>query len=220
MSQIPTPTAKRLRRPSWGDSRLVVGILLVLLSATLGARLIASMDDRVPVYVAARDLVVGDSVETGDLARVDVRLDDGVAPYLSAGSALAPGQVVLRDLRAGELVPRGAVGASTALDVQVLTVSVDAVSATGLRSGGLVDVFVSDVPAGSERGAKRKATRALEGVGVAGVLGASNSFGGAAKTSVRLYVPRNKVQGLIEAIDSGAKITLVPAPGRGQGEGS
>lgn len=214
MSQLPTPTAKRLRRPSWRDSRLLAGVLLVLLAATLGARLVASMDDRVPVYMATRNLVVGDRVDETALTRVDVRLADGVAPYLSASAPLVPGQFVLRDVRAGELVPQVAVGSGDTLDVQLVTVSVEAVSATALQAGALVDVFLSDVPAGSEHGAKPTARRALEGVGIAAVLGASNSLGSAARTSVQLYVPRGEVQRLIEAVDGGAKVTLVPAPGR------
>jgi hypothetical protein len=220
MSQIPTPTAHRLRRPSWRDSRLVLGVLLVLLAATLGARLVASMDDRVPVYIATRNLVPGDALDEAALARVDVRLDDGVAPYVSAGAPLAPGQFVLREVRAGELVPEAAIGSGATLEVQLVTVSVETVSATGLRAGSLVDVFLSDVPAGSEHGTKPTAKRALEGVGVAAVLGASNSFGSAARTSVQLYVPRGAVQHLIEAVDGGAKVTLVPVAGRAGGAGS
>lgn len=216
MSQLPTPTAKRLRRPSLWDSRLVVGILLVLVAATLGARVVASSDDRLPVYVATRDLVAGDRVDEAALDRVDVRLDDGVAAYLSAGAPLASGQFVLRDLRAGELVPAAAIGAASSLDTQLVTVSVDAVSATALRAGTLVDVFLSDVPAGSEHGAKPKAVRALEGVGVASVLGSSDSFGSTAKRSVQLYVPRAQVKHVIESVDGGAKVTLVPVPGQVQ----
>ena len=35
MSDLPTPTASRLRSPSWRDSRLLVGVLLVLVSTVL-----------------------------------------------------------------------------------------------------------------------------------------------------------------------------------------
>lgn len=222
MSQTspPTPTAKRLRRPSWRDRRLVVGVLLVLLATILGARLVASMDDRVPVYVASRNLVVGDRLDQAALRSVKVRLDEGVAPYLSAATPLPTGQFVLRDLRAGELVPSAAVGLGTALQVQLVTVSVDAVSATGLQAGSFADVFLSAVPAGSEHGAKPVARRALEAVGVAAVLDTATGFGSAAKTSVQLYVPRAEVQRLIEAIDGGAKVTLVPVPGRAEATGS
>src|SRR6478609_5561929 len=72
MTELARPTAKRLQRPSWRDSRLVAGVLLVLLAATLGAKAVASADDRVPVWAAAADLVVGDRVDEGSFARVDV----------------------------------------------------------------------------------------------------------------------------------------------------
>ena len=76
MSELPRPAAKRLRRPSWRDSRLLVGVLLVLLAATLGARAVAAADDRVPVWVAAGDLVAGDAVGVDGLrSRWSPRID-------------------------------------------------------------------------------------------------------------------------------------------------
>lgn len=220
MTDLPKPTAQRLQRPSWRDSRLVVGVLLVLVSATLGARVLSSADDRVPMYVATHDLVAGDPVEESSFARVDVRLASGMTSYLPADAPAPVGQFLLRDVRQGELVPGSAVGPASRLKVRLLTVSVDAVSASGLTAGSLVDVFISDVPEGSEHDAKPTASRALEDVGIAAVLGASSSFGSSARTSVQLYVPEGKVQHLIEATDGGAKVTLVPVPGRGAGAGS
>ncbi|MEO6999355.1 MAG: hypothetical protein ABI112_14840, partial [Terracoccus sp.] len=60
MTELAKPVAKRLQRPSWRDSRLLVGVLLVLVAATLGAKAVASTDDRVPMWVASGDLVAGD----------------------------------------------------------------------------------------------------------------------------------------------------------------
>lgn len=219
-TELPTPAAKRLQRPSWRDSRLVIGVLLVLVAATLGARVVASADDRVPMYVANRDLVAGDVVDGSAFTSVDVQLGTSVAGYLGATAPVPSGQFLLRDLRKGELVPRSAVGPAASLDRQVLTVNVDAVSATGLRAGTVVDVFISDVEAGSRHDARPTAKRALEGAGVAAVLGGSSSFGTSARTSVQLYVPRDRVRELIEAIDGGAKVTLVPVPGSGSGADS
>ena len=90
MTELARPTAKRLTRPSWRDSRLVIGVLLVLVAATLGAKAVASADDRVPVWAAADDLVVGDRVEASSLTRVDVLLADGSVPYLSADAPRRP----------------------------------------------------------------------------------------------------------------------------------
>ena len=216
-TELPNPTAKRLQRPSWRDSRLVLGVLLVLVAATLGARVVASADDRVPMYAANRDLVAGDLVDGSSFTRVDVRLGPGVATYVTATAPVPTGQFLLRDLRRGELVPASALGPATSLDRQVLTLSVDAVSTTGLGAGAVVDVFISDVEEGGKHDAKPTAKRVLEGVGVAAVLGGGSSFGASARTSVQLFVPRDRVREVIEAVDGGAKVTLVPVPGSGSG---
>lgn len=213
MTELPTPTAKRLQLPSWRDSRLVVGVLLVLVAASLGAKLVGSADDRMPVYVAGVDLAAGDEVTSSTFRRVDVQLGDGAAEYLSALGAPPEGTFLLRDLRAGELVPASALGSAVEVGVQRLTVPVDSVSAAGLVRGSRVDVYVSDTPTGAPSDAKPKAVRALESVAVVEVLSARSGLGSGSASSVQLYVPSADVQTLVEAIDAGAKITLVPVPG-------
>src|SRR3954454_17644522 len=84
MTELARPSAKRLQRPSWRDSRLVVGLLLVVVAATLGAKAVASADDRVPVWVAAGNLVAGDEVQDASFVRADVQLADGMNAYLGA----------------------------------------------------------------------------------------------------------------------------------------
>ncbi len=213
MTELAKPAAKRLQRPSWRDSRLVVGILLVLVSAALGAKLVGSADDREPVYVAAVDLAAGDEVTSSVLRRVDVQIGDGAAEYLSALGTPQVGSFVLRDVRAGELVPASALGSATEVGVQRVTVPVDAVSASGLVRGTRVDVYVSDTPTGAPSDAKPKAERALESVAVVEVLAGRGGLGSASASSVQLYVPTTDVPSLVEAIDAEAKITLVPVPG-------
>ena len=213
MTELPKPQAKRLQRPSWKDSRLVVGVLLVLLAATLGAKAVSSADDRVPHYVAADNLAAGDPVTAASFTRVDVRLDDAVADYQLADAAVPEGKFLLRDLRKGELVPSSAVGSAQDLTTQRLTVRVDAVSATGLAKGSVVDVYVSAVPVGAPTRAKPAAAKALQSVSVAEVLTGSGGFGSNATTSVQLYVPKDKVQSIVEAIDAESTLTLVPVAG-------
>lgn len=212
MSELPRPAAKRLRRPSWRDSRLLVGVLLVLLAATLGARAVAAADDRVPVWVAAGDLVAGDVVTADGLRAVDVRLADDMDSYLAATSAPPPGSLVLRDVRAGELLPRSAVGTADELDVQRVTVSADTVSTTGLVRGSRVDLYVTPkARVGADE--PPSTTRVLSAAGVAAVAPAGGGFGANATTSVQLFVPTASVQDVVEAVDGGAKLTLVPVAG-------
>ena len=79
MSDLPTPTASRLRSPSWRDTRLLVGVLLVLVSTVLGSVVVARADDRVPVYAAKGQVAPGQRLTESDVVRVDVLLGDGAA---------------------------------------------------------------------------------------------------------------------------------------------
>lgn len=222
MTELASPSAKRLQRPSWRDSRLVVGLLLVVVAATLGAKAVASADDRVPVWVAASNLVAGDKVEEASFSRADVRLADGMNGYLAADAPAPTGSFMLRDVRAGELVPASAVGGADGVDVQRVTVRADAMSTTGLARGSRVDVFVTPKASTASETATTttRTTKVLESAAVAAVLTSTGGFGSGSMTSVQIYVPSDKVQPLVEAVDADAKLTLVPAVGAAVGGGA
>lgn len=220
MTELASPSAKRLQRPSWRDSRLVVGVLLVVVAATLGAKAVASADDRVPVWVAAGNLVAGDEVEQTSFTRADVRLADGMTAYLPADAPAPTGAFMLRDVRAGELVPVSAVGGADAVDVQRVTVRADAMSTSGLARGSRVDVFVTPKAASGSDSDTSPTKKVLESAAVAAVLTSSGGFGAGSMTSVQIYVPSDKVQPLVEAVDGEAKLTLVPSVGAATGGGA
>ncbi|HET8987813.1 MAG TPA: hypothetical protein VFN43_04805 [Humibacillus sp.] len=220
MTELARPAAKRLQRPSWRDSRLVVGVLLVLVAATLGAKAVARADDRVPVWAAAADLVEGDRVEASSFTRVDVILGDGSVAYLSADGPAPTGSFVMRDVRAGELVPASAVGSPSDVDVRRVTVRADAASTAGLARGSRVDVFVTPKAATGSDAEEPRTTRLIEAAGVATVSTTTGGLGANATTSVQLYVPAGTVQALVEAVDGDAKLTLVPAAGSIGGGGA
>ena len=221
MTELASPSAKRLQRPSWRDSRLVVGLLLVVVAATLGAKAVASADDRMPVWVAASNLVAGDKVEEASFARADVRLADGMNSYLAADAPPPTGSFMLRDVRAGELVPASAVGGADSVDVQRVTVRADAMSTTGLARGSRVDVFVTTkTSTQSDATTTTRTKKVLESAAVAAVLTSTGGFGSGSMTSVQIYVPSDKVQPLVEAVDADAKLTLVPAVGAAAGGGA
>ena len=220
MTELASPSAKRLQRPSWRDSRLVVGLLLVVVAATLGAKAVASADDRMPVWVAASNLVAGDKVEEASFARADVRLADGMNSYLAADAPPPTGSFMLRDVRAGELVPASAVGGADSVDVQRVTVRADAMSTTGLARGSRVDVFVTPKTSTQSDATTTRTKKVLESAAVAAVLTSTGGFGSGSMTSVQIYVPSDKVQPLVEAVDADAKLTLVPAVGAAAGGGA
>ena len=221
MSELARPAAKRLERPTWRDSRLLVGLLLVVVAATLGARAIASADDRVPVWVAGSDLVAGEKVEASSLVRADVQLAEGMSSYLGADVPPPVGSYLVRDVRAGELLPLSAIGHADQVDVQRVTVRADAASATGLTRGSRVDVFVTPRAATSTSDASEPRTaRLVDGAAVMAVLASQGGFGADATTSVQILVPTDKVRPLVEAVDGDARLTLVPVAGSVSGPGA
>jgi hypothetical protein len=88
----------------------------------------------------------GESVSAEDLVRRDVRFADqhDADAYLSADTPLSSGATLARAVGAGEMVPRGALGAagSQALTEVPLSVDSEAVPST-LRVGAVVDVWVT-----------------------------------------------------------------------------
>ncbi len=139
------PSPRRVRPPRWLDLRLLLGVLLVLGSVLLGARVVGSADATVPVWAASGDLAAGTELARDDLVAVDVRLDEAADAYLST-STRPVGRTLARAVRAGELVP-GSVLEEPAELVQVALPVQAGFVPPGLRRGGLVDVYAVADPA-------------------------------------------------------------------------
>ena len=145
------PAPRRVRPPRWLDLRLVLGVLLVLGSVLIGARVVSAADATVPVWSAAGDLAAGTVLAEDDLVAVSVRLDDVAGSYL-ATSTRPGGRVLVRAVRAGELLPRSVLeesdgGVQLALPVQAGFVP------PALARGQLVDVYAVADPAVGARAA-------------------------------------------------------------------
>jgi hypothetical protein len=215
MAELPKPTATRLQKPSWRDTRLVVGVVLVLLSMTVGAKAFAVADDTVPMYAAAASLVPGQPVRQSDVRRVDVQLGVDRHRYVAADHDIAPETFALREVRPGELLPTSALGSRTAIGLKPVSVPVDGGGAAQLAAGSVVDVWVNAKDPSSAAEKYGDPVRTLEAAPVARTPEAGGSGLGAATgtTAVQIMVPEASVRALIAAIDQGAKITLVPVPG-------
>ena len=222
MAELPKPTAARLRKPSWRDSRLVVGLVLVLLSMAIGAKVIASADDTVPMYAAAAALVPGQPVTQKDVRRVDVQLDANEGRYVAADHDIGPNTFALRDVRPGELLPRSALGTKADVNLKPVSVLVDGGAAAQLTAGSIVDVWVNAKDRSSGADKYGNPVKTLEGATVVRTPDTSGGGLGAASgtTAVQVMVPDASVQALIAAIDQGARITLVPVPGSPSRAGS
>jgi len=194
--------ATRTRPPGWRNPRLVVGLLLVAGSVVLGARLLASADDTVGVWVLSRDLPAGALLEEGALESQRVRFPDAATAdlYLATTDRPPRGATLDRPLAAGELLPRAAFAGDGGADLVEVPISVgsDDLPAT-VRQGSAVDVWVTpEVPAVHE--SKVVAVPVLTDVVVVAVPGAADSLAPQATRQVIVGVPEERAEELASAL--------------------
>lgn len=174
-----SPAALRARRPGWRDPRLAMGVGLVAVCALLGARLLGSADDTIPVWSLRGAGIAGQAIGPGDLAVSQVRFGSGGdADRYVLAEPLPDGAVLVRDVAAGELLPRSALGGVGDVELVELpiTVSVTAAPAT-LSVGTVVDVWVT-------RRDADEAVPALQAVPVLALPGGQSSLGASADRQV------------------------------------
>jgi len=211
VSDLPSPRAARLRPPSWLDRRLLLGVLLVLTSVVVGARVLAGADTSVPVYVATRDLAAGTALVDSDLRVARVRLFGHGDRYVSAGGSKPAGYVLLRSVGRDELLPRLALtGDAVAVPTRLVTLPVRRHHLPpGLAHGQAVDVYLSRGP----KNAPAPPALVLAGVTVDSVTDRGGSrLTAADETGVVLRVPVASVPAIVAAAQAGT-IDLVLVPG-------
>lgn len=214
MSGATSPPAKRLERPRWLDPRLLVGVLLVLASVAVGARVVAAAERGELVWSAARDLPAGTTLRADDLKVASVRLAGAAGRYVDAGAPPPTGYVLVRDLTAGELVPAAAVAvAGESSQRRLVSVPVTAHHfPSGLSRGHRVDVYLS---ASGDAGAAavEAPDLVLADAAVAEVASGSNGFGPSTGTvGVVLEVDASDASAVVAAVAAGT-IQLVRVPG-------
>jgi hypothetical protein len=184
---LPGPTPRRVRPPRWLDLRLVLGVLLVLGSVLLGARVVTAADATVPVWAATGDLAAGTELTAADLRAVDVRLDETAGAYLSTGTR-PEGRTLSRAVRAGELLPRSALEEAAEL-VQLALPAQSGYVPPGLERGQLVDVYaVADPAAGATGVADGSVTLVVRKAPVQAISGRSQGVLSTPTTAVQVVV--------------------------------
>lgn len=121
-----SPKAARLAAPGWFDGRLVLGVLLLLVSVVVGARVLSGADRSQLAWATTGDLAVGSQLADSDLTPVRVRLFDSIDRYLDAAGPPPVGYVVRRGLGAGELLPRDALSLPEDGAFRLVTVPLEA----------------------------------------------------------------------------------------------
>jgi SAF domain len=197
-STVTAPPARRVATPRWTDTRLLLGVVLVLASVVVGTRVVATAEQTRPVWAAARDLPAGVTVRADDVVPAQVRLDGTAAHYLDAGTPVV-GRTLQRAVVAGELLPAAAVPEDGQQQPgHLLSVAVQSGHLPpGLDRGDAVDVYVTTDDAASSRRVLSSAT--VVDVADAGVGLRDPS----ADVTVVLDVPDGAVPDLVAAVRSG-----------------
>lgn len=210
-----TPVARRIRRPSWRDPRIGVGILLVAASVALGSWVVGDASRGEAYYAASTALTPGDGLDAGALEVVEVRLGAAGEAYLRAGEDLPDGVVASRVVGAGELVPRAALGRAADVDVRPVGVPVDGPVASSVAAGSRVDLWATTPSSGGLGAASAPAEPVLvaPALVVAEVVTDDALFAVSGEAVVEVLVPADDLPDVLAALAGEAVVTLVPVPG-------
>lgn len=199
------PLATRTTSPGWRDPRLWVGLLIVAGSVVAGSRLLAAADDTVRVWAVAADAGPGAQLTEDDLVARRVRFADGddLTAYYRVEEALPGGLRLVRGVGAGELLPRGAVGADDQpADTVELPVAVEADQVPpAVGAGSVVDVYLVGSPARDRGAVTEPGTPVLREATVVDAPAADAGFGGASgRRQLVLAVPEDAAAAYFAAV--------------------
>lgn len=207
-----SPRATRLATPRWLDLRLVLGVLLVLVAVVAGSRILSGSGRYTQVYVAAHPLTPGERLTAADVTVGRVRFAGQGFRYVAAAAAPPVGYLVTRYVGAGELVPLGALSASTSAPTATRLVTLPVAPGhlpDGLAHGDLVDVYLTAKTAAG--GPATRSQRVLSGVTVDSADTGSHGLAATDTVSVVLDVPADRVPIAVHAAETGA-VDLVRVP--------
>lgn len=208
-------TAERLRRPSWRDPRLILGVLIVLVSVAGVVALVSSQDRTTPVYAADGALTIGDALDAENLRVVDVRIEDLSEHYLNAEEELPAGMQLVSVVEEGELVPARAVAQSDPQGRQAVTLEVDHALARGVAPGRQVDIWAASAPSPAES-VDAEVEQLAGSAEVSDIDETTSTFGAQSAVSLELLVDPEELAELLAARSSGAVLSVVPAGAEGE----
>lgn len=210
MSGSAAAEGTRLKRPSWKDPRLLVGILLVLASVVGVISLVGAADQTTEAYAAREPIAVGETLTTDKLHRVKVRLGEVEQHYLTPETGLDAGLVAVQRIGKDQLLPRESVGQLDGLDRKPVAVTVEETLPAQAVAGSRVDVWVA-LP--DTRNGFSEPSRLLSGAEIAQITPGSTALGSSRSTVVMVLVPDAQMPKLLGAQANKAKIAVVWNPG-------
>lgn len=209
---VASAAAGRLKKPSWKDPRLLLGILLVLASVAGVIALVGAADQTTEVYAANGPIAVGEKLTPGNVSRVKVRLGDVESRYFTAESGLPEGLVAVQRIGRDQLVPRESLGKPDALNRKPVAITIEEALPEQAVAGSRVDVWVA-LP--DTRNGFSEPKLLLPVAEIAEITPGSTALGSSRSTVVLVLVADEQMPKLLGAQANKAKISVVWNPGGG-----
>lgn len=202
-------SAPRLKKPSWKDPRLLLGIVLVLASTAGVVALVGSADQTTEVFAVDEAIPLGTPVTAADFEVVPVRLGDVSASYLPAAEGIPENAVASSLLRKGELLSRADLGKADELDRKPVGLRIDDPLPAGTEAGSRVDVWVS-LP--DERNGFKEPKQILTAAEISELSIDESVLGANRATQLLVLVEDEDLASLLSAQSNGAEIAVVLNP--------
>src|SRR6476661_785457 len=202
--------AARLKRPSWKDPRLLVGVLLVLVSVAGVVFLVGSADRTTEVYAARDGIAVGERLTPENVVRAKVRLGDTEQHYITVEDGLPQDVVAVQRIAKDQLVPRSSLGEVDRLDRKPVALNIAQTLPSQAVAGARVDVWVAQPDA---KNGFSEPKLILPGAEIAEVTTGSTALGSSKTTVLMVLVEDKQMPALLGAQANDAKISVVWNPG-------
>jgi len=203
-------TAARLKRPSWKDPRLLVGVLLVLASMAGVIFLVGSADRTTEVYAARDGIAVGERLTPENVVRAKVRLGDSEQHYITVEAGLPENLVAVQRIAKDQLVPRASLGGVDQLNRKPVALNIEQTLPSQAVAGARVDVWVAQPDA---KNGFSEPKLILPGAEIAEVATGSTALGSSKTTVLMVLVEDKQMPALLGAQANEAKISVVWNPG-------
>lgn len=186
--------------------RFLAGVLLVVGSVLLGAKIVSGADQSTTVWKAQRDLPAGTTVGAADFALARVRLFGDHATYRSAASGSPQSLVLSRPIGRDEFLPASALrddDQSARATTREISVPLEnGHYPADLAAGDTVDVYVTSKPPGGESQPLTKLV--LERAVVSAIpQGKGGGFSSSNGKSAVILVPADRVADVVSAVQDG-----------------
>lgn len=205
-----TPSASRVRRPSWKDPRLALGAVLVIASVAGTVYLVGELHQTSTVYVASSNITLGEQLTTENMKTQEVQLGDTLENYLHVDMPVGQEARANTFISAGELIPVTSITNSALGSRRPINVELPADLSSSITPGSFVDVWIAKrESSGNTYEVPEKLSSMVE---VAARVESGGGLVGTHGTNLELLVEPNQLEPLLQALANESRIIVVFNP--------